>query len=446
MSKIKLVISDLHLADGHPILEGFGDVQQSALEGLLSAVFSDGAQGSAKDIELIINGDCFDFLVVPPYATDGTIDVNTALGKLEKIIPVHRAFFEALERFISLAGRHVTFIIGNHDIELVFEEVQARIRGAIYGTRDLGQKVKFCHTRFYRPLADVYIEHGHQFDFWNHASGIWDEYGQMLQLKRDTLTLPIGTQYFQRAAHPISVQYPYFDHFDPSMNSMSQIALLCLLNPAIVIETARRSMEMLSYPRKALAGLTPGEEHIPATLFEHAILDFLAFRHDMLAREPDWAEPAGQEHAETNAMMEFARLRDVLELPLVEAVTNICTPRVYQMDEDVRRGMQNVLRSDLALRYTIAGHTHMDRVDSVNDGSQVYFNTASWTARYALPGPGETTDELVEWLRQPNWNAIPLRDLTRLTFALMRAAAGAPSSASLCAWEGGANGNYRILA
>ncbi len=116
MSKIKLVISDLHLADGHPILEGFGDAQQSALEGLLNAVFSDGVQGSAEDIELIINGDCFDFLVVPPYAADGTIDINTALGKVEKIIPVHRAFFETLERFISLAGRHVTFIIGNHDI------------------------------------------------------------------------------------------------------------------------------------------------------------------------------------------------------------------------------------------------------------------------------------------------------------------------------------------
>ena len=37
MPKIKLVISDLHLADSHSIFEGFGDLQQSALEGLLSA-------------------------------------------------------------------------------------------------------------------------------------------------------------------------------------------------------------------------------------------------------------------------------------------------------------------------------------------------------------------------------------------------------------------------
>src|SRR5258707_14664278 len=110
MSTIKLVISDLHLADGHPMLEGFGDTQQATLEGLVSAASSDGPLGDAEDVELIINGDCFDFLVVPSYAADSTITVDTALGKLEKILSVHRAFFETLLYFISLPGRHVTFL------------------------------------------------------------------------------------------------------------------------------------------------------------------------------------------------------------------------------------------------------------------------------------------------------------------------------------------------
>ena len=64
MPKIKLVISDLHLADGHPIFEGFGDSQQSALEGLLNAASNCGLFGNAEDVELIINGDCFEFLSV----------------------------------------------------------------------------------------------------------------------------------------------------------------------------------------------------------------------------------------------------------------------------------------------------------------------------------------------------------------------------------------------
>jgi UDP-2,3-diacylglucosamine pyrophosphatase LpxH len=445
MSTIKLVISDLHLADGHPMLEGFGDAQQAALEGLVNAASGDGPLGDAEDVELIINGDCFDFLAVPPYAADGTTTVVTATGKLEKIISVHRAFFETLSYFISLPGRHVTFLTGNHDIELIFEEVQAGILAAISGTQSRGQGANFCHTPFYRPLRDVYIEHGNQYDFWNHASDTWDEQGQPLQPKPGVITLPVGTQYFQRASHPISVQYPYFDHFEPAMDTMNQVALLCLLNPKLVIETARRCVELLSYPREALASLTPDEEHIPARLFAHAMLDFAAFQQDMLARKPTWVEPAGQEQSQDDAMRAFARLRDALELPLLEAVKNICAPGVYPMGESVANGALHVLRSDPTLRYVIAGHTHVERVDAINNGSQIYFNIGTWTTRCALPGAGEMTVDLVTWLRQPDWSAIPLRDMTRLTFAFISAEEGAPSGASLCSWEGGAKGSYRVL-
>ena len=31
------------------------------------------------------------------------------------------------ERFISQTGRHITFITGNHDVELAFKGVQERI-------------------------------------------------------------------------------------------------------------------------------------------------------------------------------------------------------------------------------------------------------------------------------------------------------------------------------
>src|SRR5260221_163801 len=84
MSTIKLVISDLHLADGHPMLEGFGDTQQAALEGLVNVATSDGPLGDAEDVELIINGDCFVSLAFPPYTADGITNVVTALEKLEK--------------------------------------------------------------------------------------------------------------------------------------------------------------------------------------------------------------------------------------------------------------------------------------------------------------------------------------------------------------------------
>ncbi len=60
MTTIKLVISDLHLADGHAVLDGFGKYQQSALEGLLNATSTHDPLSQAGDVELIINGDSFE--------------------------------------------------------------------------------------------------------------------------------------------------------------------------------------------------------------------------------------------------------------------------------------------------------------------------------------------------------------------------------------------------
>lgn len=457
MSSIKLVISDLHLADGQSILENFGDTQQAALEGLTGAACSVGPLGQADDVELIFNGDSFDFLAIPPYNTEGVIDIPTALEKLNKIVAAHRPFFETLHHFINTPGRHITFMTGNHDIELCFAEVRTRILEAI-GPAANDHRVFFCPARFYRPLPDVYIEHGNYYDFWNTSmSGLWNEQGQALDRHPSTITLPVGSRYFQHAAHPISLEYAYFDHFEPSMNTIRQLALLCLLNPDLVVATMRLTMQMLSKPRQALVNLKPGEEQMPVKLFEQAMIDFADFQQDTVARKEQWIEPGSLDNKQVreNIMVEYAMLREALALPLVEAVAAICTPSTYQMGESVAAGMHAVLLNELSLRYAIAGHTHMVRIDPVNNGAQSYLNTASWTTRLALPAPGEVNAALVEWLRQPDWKNIPLRDVTQLIFAMVNEhaqggshslAQGEPSSASLCVWEGGSKGSYRVLA
>ena len=460
MSKRILIISDLHLADGHAILDGFGREQQAALEGLLLATEPGGSlapletagnDGIQGEVELVINGDCFDLLAIPPYLADGTSTPAIAREKLAAIVPVHRAFFAALRRFLRAPGRRVTFIPGNHDIELVFTQAQEFVRRAI----DAGEQaanVSFCQKRYYRPLADAYIEHGHHYDFWNHARDAWDEEDQALSPQPDRLTLPVGTQYFQRASHPISVRYPYLDYFDPSIDSMRQIALLCLLDPGIVIETARRAMTMLSYPRVALAGMAPGDELQPAAFFEKAMTDFAAFQQDMLAQDSGWqtieaslsAHTAEQSDLQAGAIDEFFALREMLSQPPLEAVRAILTPVVYPMGESVAAGMHAVLAGNAALRCAIAGHTHMLRRDILDGpgGPQVYLNTASWTKREALPSAGEITPEFVAWLRDPGSKASPLRETTRVIFALVDGGEGQRTMARLCEWVGGKEG-YR---
>lgn len=448
MSNITLVISDLHLADGHTILDSFGDKQQAAFEGLTSATSTAGPLGHADEIELVINGDCFDFLATAPYDTGGISDTSTSTEKLNKIIAAHTPFFEALRRFIETPGRHVTFITGNHDIDLRLAKVREDIFTAV-GSEHVMERVTFCPTRFYRPLPDVYIEHGNHYDFWNQAvHGHWNENGQPLDLNPNPIILPVGSHYFQHAAHPISINYAYLDRFEPSMNSMRQIALLCLLDPKIIMETAKLTVDLFSEPRKALAGLAPGEERIPARLFERAIVDFAALQQEMSSRMPDWVEHGhlDNQQAQATTMIEFDMLREALTLPLVEAVAAICTPTTYEMGEGVATGMQAVLKRDPTLRYAIAGHTHMVCIDSVNNGTQSYLNTGSWTARLAMPAPGEITPVLIEWLRHPDWENVPLPDTTQFIFAMINSTPGGASSASLCAWEGDTKGGYRVLA
>lgn len=465
MSKRTLVVSDLHLADGHSILDGFGQEQQAAFEGLLRAMEPGGllgGSGDINDIELVINGDCFDFLTTPPYLSDGITTSAITCGKIAAIIAHHRPFFEALQRFLTTPGRHVTFLPGNHDIELVFPIAQERICHAICGQPHTAS-IAFVSARFYRPAPDVYIEHGNHYDFWNYAPGVWDDRGRALIPAPEKLTLPVGTQYFQRVSSPISLAYPYFDHVDPTLGSLRQIALLCLLDPRIVIETAHRAMTMLSYPRVALEGLEPGDEQVPSKLFERAMLDFAAFQQNMLPRQMGWQaveatlreQPGEQQDPQAEVIQQYFMLRQALTLPPAEAARAILTSGADPANHNVTLGMQRVLRDDPTLRYAIAGHTHTLYRSSIpggEQGEQVYLNTATWTHREALPKAEEITPALVEWLSAPAQMADPLREITSFVFALIESEAGWPSTARLCAWENaksdedGTMGHYHILA
>lgn len=454
MSRLKLIVSDLHLANGRAGLDSFGAQQQAALRGLLRATRPGGPLGNADDVEFIINGDCFDFLVIRPYLDEGIITPDIALHKWAKIQAAHSVFFEALRDFLQAPGRRITFMAGNHDIELAFAEVRQAIQHSICdGDPAQERNLFFCETRYYRPLPDVHIEHGHHYDFWNNAEEVWDEQGQPRSHQPDRLTLPIGTQYFQRAAYAVGMAYGYFDRLEPSIDSARQIALLCLFNPSLVIETAQRAMKMLSYPRVALESLGAGEERNPARLFEVAMLDFAAFQQDMMARKSKWqavedwmqAHAAQPQDPRTEAIAEFYELREALSLPPIEAVKAILRPRHYAMGESVALGMQSVLRDNPTLRYAIAGHTHMLRHDTLNGGAQMYLNTATWTKREEKPTPDDVTPELAQWLGEP-WQATsPLRDRTEMIFALVRGEDGQASTADLCAWNGDEQGHYRIL-
>ena len=110
-------------------------------------------------VDLVFNGDTFDLLKT---SIDGAypirITADVAVAKMQRIIQAHSAFFDALNDILDVGRRRVFFVIGNHDPELVFPEVQALLRARIRHDHEV------YFPGFAMSVGDALIEHGSQAD------------------------------------------------------------------------------------------------------------------------------------------------------------------------------------------------------------------------------------------------------------------------------------------
>ncbi len=149
--------------------------------------FSTGEYGQNAEgpvpVELFINGDYFDFLNVPYHGEFvDAITEEVALYKCEAILKGHPEVMDALRRFVSLPGKTITYLIGNHDAELFFDKVRERI------TKEWDPEGNFPSEKV-RVIADcdrvrypegLEIHHGNQF-----------EAGNLLNFEKPLLASPL---------------------------------------------------------------------------------------------------------------------------------------------------------------------------------------------------------------------------------------------------------------
>lgn len=153
--RLVVILSDIEMGAGG-VLDDFPH------SGFLAELLSAYSRPPFVDlqIDLVLNGDTFDLLKT---SVDGAyprlVTVELALAKLARIRAVHGAFFEGLRAFLSAPGapRRVHFVVGNHDLELVFPEVQQALREAIGHP-----EVAFPGHSF--DLGLLHVEHGCQVD------------------------------------------------------------------------------------------------------------------------------------------------------------------------------------------------------------------------------------------------------------------------------------------
>ena len=112
-------------------------------------------------VDLVFNGDTFDLLKTNfrgGWPTRVTREV--ALDKMTRIADAHPAFFQAVREHLEgdPGRRRVFFVVGNHDMELLFPEVQTLVRERLHAS----DSVHF--PGFEVELGRVRIEHGSQMD------------------------------------------------------------------------------------------------------------------------------------------------------------------------------------------------------------------------------------------------------------------------------------------
>jgi UDP-2,3-diacylglucosamine pyrophosphatase LpxH len=154
-----LVVSDFHLGDGLFDEEGRLNYLEDFEEDKRFIEFLEyhcSNKHYFTETTLVLNGDILN-LVQMDYKGNFThfITEEITINFLEKIYNGHKELFLALQKFLSRPNKKITYIIGNHDLPLVFEGAQKKLKEMIGPEIDI---VRHYHEN------KLWIEHGHRFE------------------------------------------------------------------------------------------------------------------------------------------------------------------------------------------------------------------------------------------------------------------------------------------
>lgn len=243
------VVSDLHLGgrqdDGSTA--GTAICTRSAeLAAFLDWVGSRTAAHPGEAIELVINGDLFDFLCelesVERFPEDLAADEELAL-RLARRIEAEYARHEAASPLTALKrlarnGVRIVLLLGNHDVELSFP----RVRNWLHRLIDPPPGgLQFIYDGEAYSAGDVVIEHGNRYDPWNviNHDTLRQDRAQMSrgllhtegEAKNSQFVPPAGSFMVAYVINELKKQYRFLDLLKPETEAMLPF-LLSLCPPA----------------------------------------------------------------------------------------------------------------------------------------------------------------------------------------------------------------------
>lgn len=154
-----LVVSDFHLGKGLYLDDGHVNTLEDFDEDEKFAEFLDHYSTGTyyfTDVHLVLNGDILNLIQMD---VDGVythlLTEDHIVKMVNQIVKGHPVFFQNLRKFLSRPNKKVTYVIGNHDIGMIYEKAQLVFSEAV------GAHVDFTHQLV---SHGVLIEHGHRFE------------------------------------------------------------------------------------------------------------------------------------------------------------------------------------------------------------------------------------------------------------------------------------------
>lgn len=210
-------------------------------------------------LELCINGDFIDFLAIPKWQS-WTADPNEAVQKLRLTASTEPfgKVFTALSRHVG-CGHLLSIILGNHDTELIFPQVQDEL---ISSLKTEPHKVRIIDDGSAYQIGGVLIEHGNRYDGAN--TNDWDGLRayksaasryESLEFGRK-LSIPAGSELVNCFLNPLRAEYPFLDLLKPEGELLA--LLLLVLEPRRIHKQHLASLwASIQRQKEALPGKRP---------------------------------------------------------------------------------------------------------------------------------------------------------------------------------------------